>query len=739
MVDAPGEPGQPPRWVPTGKSGVGRNLRDDTRVWFTVGRGILNEIAYPRIEQTAVRDFGLIVTDGGELFAEEQQDCTATTSTAGPGIPSYRVESVHNGGRFRLHKRIIADPVRPAVLQHLRLEQLGEAGAAPLRLHALLAPHLVNVTGMGSAWIGEYKGVPMLFAEGQGTAVAVAASCGWKARSAGYAGISDGWQDLSRHGRMSWEYERAINGNVALTGELDLERCAPDAGGERGISLVLGFGRIWTEAAMRARASLHEDFDALAVQYEGSWRRLLDAARPLADAERPGAEEAYRASLMAIHVHEYPAVPGARIASLGVPWAALRDADYPAACHLVRNRDVTLAARALLATGEGNKVLEAVRYLHSVQEADGTWPQNFWLDGIPAWHGLVLGETGRPVLLADLAWRSGLLDEDGCGRHWPMVRAAALALVRHHPLAGLDRWGREDGAKFETLGVSIVALLAAAEWADRAGDGGLAAVFRDTADSMRELLDGLVGEDGTADGADPDIVTLVLLGLMRPDDPRLLRALAAIDAELGNPPGTMPGWRPRGEAGGPVRPALTAERGLLAVMAGDPGRARALLDAVEASAGDGGMLPERLDDPSGRGGIVQPHLWSHAAHVRLLAAIADGGSRDRLPQAANRYGIAGGTEPATPRIARWRLDHGPATIAHGRVLRVEVPFDAVVHWTADGWKTTSDTVARRVAPGLCMAELPTNALAPGTAVVFTWRDAETQNWIGYDYAVSVAE
>ena len=53
MVDAPGEPGQPSRRVPTGKNGIGRGANGDARVWFTLGRGILNEIAYE--EQAHVR------------------------------------------------------------------------------------------------------------------------------------------------------------------------------------------------------------------------------------------------------------------------------------------------------------------------------------------------------------------------------------------------------------------------------------------------------------------------------------------------------------------------------------------------------------------------------------------------------------------------------------------------------------------------------------------------------------
>ncbi len=740
MVDAPGEPGQPPRWMPTGKSGVGRSLRDDSRVWFTLGNGILNEIAYPRIEQTAVRDFGLIVTDGETLFAEERRDCASVTVPLAPGVPAYRILSTHDGGRFRLHKRIIADPVRPAILQHVRLEDLAgsEAGpdgaARPLRLHALLAPHLVNVTGMGTAWIGEYKGVQMLFAEAQGTAVALAASCGWRARSAGYAGISDGWQDLSRHRHMAWQYERAINGNVALTGELVPEACAD------GVVVALAFGRIWTEAAMRARAALLEPFETLEADYAAGWQRWLAGMKPLEEAtggENTETGGLYRSSLMAIRTHECPSVPGARIASLGVPWAALQNDVYPAACHLVRGRDVAAAAGALLAAGDPGAVREALAYLHTVQEADGHWPQNFWLDGMAAWQGLQLDEIAQPVLLADLALRTGVLEQEEVGRYWPMVRGAALCLARHDPLDGQDRWGRTDSPKLHTLGTEIAALLAAAAWAERASDEVLCGFLRDTADSVHELLDALLdepGPSGAADApeADPDIVSLPRLGVLAPDDPRLLRALRKIDAELRVELPGGPAWCRRGHAGRPPRPVLTAERAMLAVLSGQPDEARTLLRSFQACAGEGGMLPERVDGPDGRGGMVMPHLWTHAEHVRLLRSIADGDAFDRPPHATARYGSG-----CPVRIARWRHEHELRQMPQGRVLRVELPVAADLHWSDDGWVRIQDTPVVPVGPGVFVAELPTASLPDGSSVVFTWRERGSGAWLGIDHHVAV--
>ncbi|MGI4747815.1 MAG: hypothetical protein ACRYGI_19780 [Janthinobacterium lividum] len=732
MADAPGEPGQPPRWQPIGKNGIGRSLTDDSRVWFTLGNGILNEIAYPRIEQTAVRDFGLIVTDGETLFAEERRDCTTAIEPVRAGVPAYRLTGTHDGGRFRLHKRIIADPRRPAVLQHVRLEDLAPSDAAsgrPLRLHALLAPHLVNVTGMGTAWVGDYKGQAMLFAEAQGTAVALAASCGWRARSAGYAGISDGWQDLSRHRRMTWEYERAINGNVALTGELDLDEDRPE------LVISLAFGRIWTEAAMRARAGLLEPFDALEAEYVAGWSGWLGKTRPVADVRL----DAYHTSLMVIRTHECPSVAGARIASLGVPWAALQSNDYPAACHLVRARDVVAAATALLASGDSSSMMASLNYLHTVQEPDGHWPQNFWLDGMSAWQGTQLDETAQPVLLADLAWRHGVLDEDGFRQVWPMVRAAALALARHDPMDGQDRWGRFDGLKLHTLGAEIAALLIGSGWAAHAGEPDLHGFLLDTADAVHELLSALLDEPGSpasaeAPEADPDIISLVLFGLMTVDDPRLARALDTIDASLKVELPGGPAWCRRGDEGLPPRPVLTAERALLAVEAGRMDEADLLVRSLQACAGEGGMLPERVDNENGRGGMVMPHLWTHSKHVKLLRSIDDAQDFNRLVQVQQRY--AGKTVLAS-RIVRWRYDHELREMPQGRVLRVELPVAADLHWSDDGWVRIQDTPVVEIGPGIFVAELPTAGLPIGSMVVFTWRERGSGAWLGIDHHIAV--
>ena len=99
------------------------------------------------------------------------------------------------------------------------------------------------ITPLGSATT---KASPCCSLSGTASRCALACSAPWKNRSAGFVGISDGWQDLSRHKQMEWSYERAEQGNVALTGEVDLEA----SGGE--FLFALSFGRDEIDAGFRA-------------------------------------------------------------------------------------------------------------------------------------------------------------------------------------------------------------------------------------------------------------------------------------------------------------------------------------------------------------------------------------------------------------------------------------------------------------------------------------------------------
>ena len=244
---------------------------------------------------------------------------------------------------------------------------------------------------------------------------------------AGFVGVSDGWQDLRANKRLSQIYTRAENGNVAVTGEIDL------VSSDGTFIMALGFGPTAMEAGQHALISLLEDFDDVQGAYVRGWH----AWHARLNGKVPAEEESrlYRISAALMRTHESKRVEGGIIASLSIPWGFSKPDDDLGGYHLVWPRDLVETAGGFIAIGAHEHVRRVLRYLQVTQEADGHWSQNMWLDGTPYWHGIQMDETALPILLVDLAYREGVLDISERGALWPMVRRAAAFLVRNGPVS----------------------------------------------------------------------------------------------------------------------------------------------------------------------------------------------------------------------------------------------------------------------------------------------------------------
>ncbi len=331
---APGWPGIPPRWTSSAKTGVGTALNQHSKVWFTLSHGILNEVYFPRVDQACTRDLGLIVTDGRSFFSEEKRHCTFENRPFEPGVPAFELTNTEIGGRYRVHKEVFTDPYRNVLLQKIRFEPL-RGQLSDYHLYALLSPHLANCGYHNTGWVGDYKGLPLFFAENDGAALALGSSAPWKKMSVGFVGASDGWQDISAHFQMEWEYERAENGNLACTGEIDLAAC----NGE--FVLALGFGAKSTEAGQQVRSSLQEDYGELREHYVFHWKNWQDTLLKLDEPKRE--YDLYRASTGVLRTHESKDFLGGIIASLSIPWGFDKGDEDLGGYHLVwpRGRDRT--------------------------------------------------------------------------------------------------------------------------------------------------------------------------------------------------------------------------------------------------------------------------------------------------------------------------------------------------------------------------------------------------------------
>ena len=305
----------------------------------------------------------------------------------------------------------------------------------------------------------EFEGTPLLFAQREGHALALACSAPWLKRSVGYVGSSDGWQDLKAHKKMIWEYTRAENGNIALTAEIDLSKSQGD------FALALGFGNNPEEAARNAIASLRDGFDKAKHDYIAGWQEWTKTHASLEQSElSPG--DLSQISLAVLRTHESKTAPGGLIASLSIPWGSSKGDNDLGGYHLVWSRDMVETAGALLAAGAHQDVRRVLSYLQATQQSDGHWSQNMWLDGSPYWTGIQMDETALPILLVDQAKREKALAAGDVEGFWPMVRQAAGYLVRNGPVSPQDRWEEDPGYSPFTVAAQIAALLAAADLAD---------------------------------------------------------------------------------------------------------------------------------------------------------------------------------------------------------------------------------------------------------------------------------
>jgi glucoamylase len=764
-------------------------------VWFTTSHGILNEVYYPRVDQACTRDMGLIITDGTSYFSEEKRHCRFENVPLEAGIPVYELTNTELQGRYLIEKEILTDPYRSVVLQKTRfIPLLGKL--SDYHVYVLLAPHLANCGARNTGWTGDYKGEPMLFAERDGTALALGCSVSWRKMSAGFVGYSDGWQDLSNNYRMTWEYERAENGNIALTGELDLGECDGE------FVLALGFGGIWTEAGQQVRSSLLEPYDELRKHYVIHWKNWQNTLLHLDEPKREC--DLYRASAAVLRAHESKDFLGGVIASLSIPWGFNKGDEDLGGYHLVWPRDLVETAFGFLAAGAKHDAVRVLRYLESTQEPDGHWAQNMWLDGRPYWTGLQMDEAAFPILLVDCLRWDAPKELGDLRRWWDMVHRAASFVVRNGPVTQQDRWEEEAGYSPFTLAVEISALLAAADFAEAVGESAVVGYLRDTADRWNDNverwtyatntdlaqqigvegyyvriapagvewaaspLQGFVPIKNRPPGQStdlathiisPDALALVRFGLRAPDDPRILNTIKVLDALLRVklPQGycwyryNRDGYGEHedgspydGTGTGRPWPLLAGERGHYELAAGRPEVATELLKVMESATEGGRLIPEQVWDKADiperelfKGkptGSACPLVWAHSEYIKLRRSLYDGKIFDQPPQPFQRYVIEKTKSPHHG----WRFNNKSRVVPRGKVLRISLVARALVHWSFDGWQTARDTETVDTGLGLHVADLPSEKLSASAEIVFTFYWKEDQRWEGADYKVLVA-
>jgi glucoamylase len=283
--------------------------------------------------------------------------------------------------------------------------------------------------------------------------MAMGATVPFSRLSCGYVGASDGWTDLHDDFTMQWEFERASNGNIALTGELDLSATQE-------FTLGIAFGNSQHRAIANLLQSLGTPFDEHLDRYKKQWDEAAPRLLSLATASFDQGN-LFHSSYSLLLAHEDKSFAGALIASLAIPWGEAKSDNDQGGYHLVWTRDMVNSATALLAAGNTDTPLRALIYLAVAQHPDGGFAQNFWVDGDTYWTGIQLDEVAFPIMLA---WR--LQRENGLADFDP-VRTGAADLIRNGPVTQQERWEEASGYSPSTLASNIAALICGNRWEGR--------------------------------------------------------------------------------------------------------------------------------------------------------------------------------------------------------------------------------------------------------------------------------
>ena len=288
----------------------------------------------------------------------------------------------------------------------------------------------------------------------------------------------------------------------------------------------------------------------------------------------------------------------------------------------------TIVTAAANGTPVADSDMLPTRFTLDGLEGDDEW-WDFQLDGYGTWLWAVVEHARRHALSIE-PW------------------AAAMSLAVDYLVSSWNRpcfdWWEEHSEQVHvsTLGCIVAGLSAALE------SGVLSPGRRESAAAAVDAIRDVIDTRGVVDGhlakwlgsreVDASLVSLVHpLDVFPADTPVGSATIEQIDTQL-CVDGGVHRFRADTFFGGGQWPLLTCMLGLAYSAAGDPDRARELLEWAASTATPEGFLREQggdhLLDPSMEqewidrwGPVATPLLWSHAMFIRLAAELGLGGTR----------------------------------------------------------------------------------------------------------------
>jgi glucoamylase len=509
-------PGGAASWTTGNKLVVGTSAGVDSKVWFTVAKGITSEVFYPRLDVPNIEDMQYVVTDGS-TFVDLERDATShAISMPSEKALEYTVTNtdMRPSPRYRITNTYIADPSRDSLLIQTRFESL-DGGV--YRLYLLANPSMAGGGANNTAWWDGTNSALMasgtrpLF--GSSTTVVSALKVG---NSNGFVGDDNGYSamasdcnvELHKNMALISRFDNASDGNVVQCGEIG------GIGADTTFTVALGYGGDAATALAAVNGSLAAGFREREAAYDKGWGDYVDGLRPAPSSVSSDTlrRRVYYTAAMALHAAEDKTFRGANVAGFGTPWGDFVSGNQPNdGYHRVWARDLYQQATGLIAAGDSSQALRMAQFLWSSQfvgtttPGDGTtyqpgsFPRYTPVSGIGAATARDLGcceQLDEEAFGILLAWMTGLSDSST----YQKIKTTADHIVGVGP-ATTERWEEQFGQSPSSVAAIIAGLIAAADIARQNNDPASAARWESMADSLRSsLADRTYTTDGYWDG-----------------------------------------------------------------------------------------------------------------------------------------------------------------------------------------------------------------------------------------------
>lgn len=541
-----------------------------------------------------------------------------------------RAVATFEGAGVRLE---VEDVVRPDADVHLRRATLTNTDGQPLAGASLASFAFFTIGHLPAGDRVRFEGGTLVQAEG-GTAVAVAADVAPDATRCGLANLPVTDARDARHAAEGgdWKGPQAAGpapGGVDAVSRHPLPTLQP--GASASVTWAIAVAKDAGSATTTARAAARQGFAAASAADAERWGRWLASSKQPAGLA-PEARAVYRRALVALGQH---------MAGNGAIVAAPTNLNPP--YRFVWPRDGSLIALTLLQAGHRAEAERFFAFAETLQREDGSFAINYFPDGKRAlWDfGARGNEHDQP---GTFAWgvekvfaRTG--DQAWLAARWPAVKRACGFLVSQQTPTGLlttcrDLWELDhDGSWTYSNGAAAAGLRAGAAIAERLGEPGEAARFREASEKMRAAIAAkLVGGPGNwlvrglRKGKLDTTVEAANLALggsafavLDDRHPAMAATGQAVVDRLGMPGGGTRRYENDRYYDGQPWPVATAWLATHRLQVGDKAVGRAAIATMTRWAGatDALMLGEQFDEQKRRWASAFPLAWSEAAFVNL--------------------------------------------------------------------------------------------------------------------------